>query len=523
MEWAMSAKSRLGAPMLVGIATAFAQSLAVEPWTHLVFTHVVWFPGAVLMCCLLLVPTARWPACIAGAVLGSALFCVGMGRPLLPHCVVLLGECVLVAGASYLLRAPAREGIQDYVDIGRLLLVAGMALPLAGGAWARAATHQLGLMDMPDAWSQVVLARSIGYLTLVPCFIGGMHYLRRPWHVRQAPWPDVALGLVLLLALTLAWSSRWATSNTAPLLLIAPTAFLIWALQAFGVAGAFVAWLFVFAIALVQSSLGQGPLVRDSFEMTILRTQMWALGTTGVLLVLAALSEQRRVSRASLEEAYRRLSELARKMMIVQESERVRIARELHDDISQSLASVSIEMSALKRNMEGEDRARVDDMQEHLRGVSEDVRRLSHDLHPSMLRYTSLAASLSALCESRTHPGGLQVHCDVEDTPALSNDQKLNLFRIAQEGIHNVEKHARAGQARITLARVEDDIVLRIDDDGVGLVPRGGGVAREQPGLGMISIGERAKILQGHFTLRARSGGGTRLEVRCPLQPADVQ
>ena len=76
MEWALSAKTKLGAPLLVGVATAFAQSLAVEPWTHMVFTHVVWFPGAVLMCCLLLVPAARWPACIGAAILGSALFCV---------------------------------------------------------------------------------------------------------------------------------------------------------------------------------------------------------------------------------------------------------------------------------------------------------------------------------------------------------------------------------------------------------------------------------------------------------------
>jgi len=522
VEWAMSARSKVGAPLLVGVAIAFAQSLAVEPWTHLVFTHVVWFPGAVLMCCLLLVPTSRWAACIGAAMIGSALFCVGMGRPLLPQCVVLLGEFVLVAAASFVLRVPARDGIQDYVDIGRLLLVAGMALPLLGGAWARAATQQLGMSAMPDDWSHVVLARSIGYLILVPCFIGGVHYIRSPWHVREAPLPDVVLGIVLLGALTLAWSSRWANLNAAPLLLIAPTALLIWALQAFGVAGAFIAWLLVFAMSLVQSSTGLGPLVRDGFEETVTRTQVWALGTTGVLLTLAALSEQRRVSRASLQEAYLRLSELARKMMIVQESERVRIARELHDDISQSLASISIEMSALKRSVGGEDRARVDDMQEHLRGVSEDVRRLSHDLHPSMLRYTSLAASLGALCESHTHAAGLQVHCDVEDTPALSNDQKLNLFRIAQEGIHNVEKHAHAAQARITLARVDDDIVLRIDDDGVGLVQRGG-VAREPPGLGMISIGERAKILQGHFTLRTRSNGGTRLEVRCPLQPGDAQ
>jgi signal transduction histidine kinase len=516
VEWALSANTRFGAPLLVGIATAFAQSLTVEPWLHFVFTHVAWFPGAVLMCCLLLVPTARWPACIAGAILGSALFCVGIGRPLLPHCVVLLGEFLLVAGATYLLRTPAR--LRDGVDIGRLLLVAGMALPLVGGAWARTATHQFGMADMPDQWSQVVLARSIGYLILVPCFIGGVQSARRPWQGRQAPWTDVALGVVLLGALAIAWSSRWADSNTAPLLLIAPTAFLIWALQAFGVAGAFVAWLLVFAMALAQSSLGQGPLVRGDFDATVARTQLWALGTTGVLLTLAALTEQRRASHASLQDAYLRLSDLARKMMVVQESERVRIARELHDDISQSLACVSIEMSALKRSVEGEDRARVDDMQEHLRGVSEDVRRLSHDLHPSMLRYTSLAASLSALCESRTSPGGLQVRCEVDDTPALSNDQKLNLFRIAQEGIHNVEKHAHAAQARISLTRDDDDLVLRIDDDGVGLSSRAS-VERESPGLGMISIGERARLLQGHFTLRARRDGGTRLEVRCPLQP----
>jgi len=153
-----------------------------------------------------------------------------------------------------------------------------------------------------------------------------------------------------------------------------------------------------------------------------------------------------------------------------------------------------------------------------LLAVSDDIRRLSHDLHPSILRYTSLAASLIALCESHTAPSNLRVDCAIHEDMALNNEQKLNLFRIAQEAIHNVESHARATVALLSLSRDGEDIVLRVDDDGIGIPEdlrrRMGG------GLGMISMEERARSLGGTFQVMRMAEGGSRLEVRLPIRGA---
>jgi two-component system sensor histidine kinase UhpB len=198
----------------------------------------------------------------------------------------------------------------------------------------------------------------------------------------------------------------------------------------------------------------------------------------------------------------------------MQENERSRIARDLHDDVNQSLASISIELSGLKRNADETGRERIEALQEHLLGVSDDIRRLSHELHPSMLRYTSLAASLEALCASHSREE-LRVHCDTEETFALSEQQKLELFRIAQEALHNAEKHADATQVRIALRRDGKGALLRIEDDGRGLPPDYD--ASHHGGLGMISMAERVKTLRGEIVFSPAARGGTRVDVRFPV------
>lgn len=250
-------------------------------------------------------------------------------------------------------------------------------------------------------------------------------------------------------------------------------------------------------------------------DLTLARALGYLLLVPPALLLLRG-ARLLREARASLESANARLRALARVTLQVQEEERSRIARDLHDDISQSLAAISIEMSALRRTLHGAEQARADEIQEGLLAVSEDVRRLSHDLHPSMLRYTSLAASLAALCEAHTLHGGLRVVCDARADLALSEAQKLNLFRIAQEGIHNVERHARARVARVSLSAANGDVLLRVEDDGIGLA--GDFTLGASHGLGMVSIGERMRLLGGRFTLSRCEGGGTLLEARCPLR-----
>jgi two-component system sensor histidine kinase UhpB len=322
-------------------------------------------------------------------------------------------------------------------------------------------------------------------------------------------------------ALILLWLSPLGRGEAYPLLLLAPVMLLLWADHALGTAWTRLAWLPVWLSCLVMTSLGLGPLIHADQQATMMHLQWWSVGTSVVMLLLTALRDQRGESSEALRDSGERLSQLARRAMTMQENERSRIARDLHDDVNQSLASISIELSGLKRISGDEGRGRIEGLQDRLLGVSDDIRRLSHELHPSMLRYTSLAASLEGLCASHSRDD-LHVRCETEESFDLSEPQKLDLFRIAQEALHNVEKHARARHVRIELRRDDEGMgLLRVEDDGRGLPDDRAAAPRK--GLGMISMAERARSLRGRIDIRSGEAGGTRVDVQFPVPAPSVE
>jgi len=206
-------------------------------------------------------------------------------------------------------------------------------------------------------------------------------------------------------------------------------------------------------------------------------------------------------------------------MLVVQEEERTRIARDLHDDVNQSLAAISIRLSALRNQVGTDARATVVELQEQLLSVSNDIRSISHELHPSILRFTGLASALDAFCIKRNARGTLRLRCRIEQPPRLRDDQELSLFRIVQEALNNVDRHAQASVAEVLVAVHGTDLVLRVDDDGRGLPAPGRRPVA--PGLGMISMEERARLLGGTLVVGRSPLGGTRVEVRFALDTAD--
>jgi two-component system sensor histidine kinase UhpB len=510
--------------------------MTLEPWTAAFVAQAVWIPGAVLMCGLMATPAARWPLVFAAAIAGSALACAGMGRDVLPHCVVLLGEFALVAATTWWIQ-PRRDGHIERVtgcDPTRFLLLAGFALPLVGTAWAHAASSQLGMAMGASVLDdgRDVLARSMGYLVLVPAFTGAMRLAHEGHDVtkRDIAQPDdtrhdlarhllktsiLGVGAILVVAL---WMTPLARGQAFPVVLLTPLMLLVWVDHALGGAWTRLAWLPLWLSCVLLTGFGTGPLVHASVGATISHLQWWAIGLSVVVLLLTAMRDQQGASREALRDSGERLSQLARRAMTMQENERSRIARDLHDDVNQSLASISIELSSLKRGEDVDRRDRIEGLQERLLGVSDDIRRLSHELHPSMLRYTSLAASLEGLCASHSRDD-LHVRCQTEESFDLTELQKLDLFRIAQEALHNVEKHAAARHVRIELRR--DGVamaLLRVEDDGRGFA--GDRATAPRRGLGMISMAERARTLRGQLAFSSGKLGGTRVDVRFPVAAA---
>ncbi|KGQ19431.1 Two-component sensor histidine kinase [Lysobacter dokdonensis DS-58] len=516
------ARTGWGIPAAVAVAGALGQSMTMAPWAASFLAQAAWLPGAILMCGLLATPGARWAVVYGAALLGSAVACIGMERELLPHCVVLMGEFALVVVATWLLH-PARDGriSPTGCDPVKFLLLCGVALPVAGGAWAHAATSQLGMSAMPMPESGDMLARSIGYLIVVPAFTGVIRLAQdAPRESPQHGWQSTIL-LVGALGIVVLWVSPFGTGDAFPVLLLAPVMLMLWSDHALGTAWTRLAWVPIWLGCLLLTSLGIGPLVHQIPGATLSHLQWWSVGTSVVLLLLTALRDQRGESSEALRDSGERLSQLARRAMNMQENERSRIARDLHDDVNQSLAAISIELSTLKRGSDATARDRIEGLQDRLLGVSDDIRRLSHELHPSMLRYTSLAASLEGLCASHSRDD-LHVRCETDESFELTEPQKLDLFRIAQEALHNVEKHAGARQVRIELRRDRAGWgLLRVEDDGRGLPDDRADTPKT--GLGMISMAERARSLRGRLDFGNGPRGGTRVDVRFPVPVPSVE
>jgi PAS domain S-box-containing protein len=227
-----------------------------------------------------------------------------------------------------------------------------------------------------------------------------------------------------------------------------------------------------------------------------------------------------RESQAVLDASHREINDLAGRLIASQEVERARIARDLHDDLSQEIAGLSIALSAIKRQVTGmpdaADLARdVSSVQQRAVALAENVRDLSHDLHPSVLEHAGLVAALGSQCADMERHHRVAVSFSAEgDFDSTSADTALCLYRVAQEGLRNVVAHANAGRADVRLFRTGHVAELSITDDGRGFDIVG--VGRNGHGLGLVSISERVRLVGGTVSIMTELNKGTRLRVQVP-------
>ncbi len=233
-------------------------------------------------------------------------------------------------------------------------------------------------------------------------------------------------------------------------------------------------------------------------------------------------SEVLAVARDITEEkwAQDKLRDLADQVMTAQEEERRRIARELHDDVTQRLATVGIELGLLKRTPEVTGALELDRdlgrLQVQILQLSEDIRRLSHSLHPSILEHSDLAAGLEAHCREFTQQHKITASFTARDVPEdIPRPVALALYRIAQESLQNVARHSEATTASVVLAGGDGArLSLFVMDNGRGFdVSK----AKISPGLGLVSIEERARHIGALVTIDSMKDEGTRLSVQVPL------
>jgi len=223
--------------------------------------------------------------------------------------------------------------------------------------------------------------------------------------------------------------------------------------------------------------------------------------------------EQVRGSQAELRASYHRIRDLGRRLLNAQETERARIARELHDDISQQMALVEIDLEVLGRALPNDEEGLARQALERVHSVAKSVHDLSHRLHPAKLRLIGLVAALRGL-ERELSRRDCAVTFTHENVPSsLPPDVTLCLFRVIQEALQNALKYSRAGGVAVHLAGSPDGLAATIVDDGVGFdVPSAWGT-----GLGLISMSERLEAVGGTLQIHSKPGHGTRLEISVPV------
>ena len=229
--------------------------------------------------------------------------------------------------------------------------------------------------------------------------------------------------------------------------------------------------------------------------------------------VEAALRESEERARASCREA----RDLAGRLISARESERTRIARDLHDDIGQRVASLSIALSRIQRQIPAGAKVKqcLFALEQQTTQLSADLRHLSHELHPGVLEHLGLLEALRERCEDFSHESGIPVRLDVcESFPDLSDSSALCLYRVAQEALRNVATHARAQHVTLTLDRAEDCLRMQVNDDGCGFDPK---ALAGRRGLGLVSLTERVRMLGGDVAVTAAPDAGTHLAVSLPM------
>lgn len=282
--------------------------------------------------------------------------------------------------------------------------------------------------------------------------------------------------------------------------------------------------------AFVQQQLDIASLYRAT-QRRVWQTVGLALAASVAIALLATLYAGRLERRLQRQrdrdvETARDLQRLSSQLLSAQEEERRSIARELHDEVGQVLTAIKVELAVAQRSVEavGGNVDALKDARKITEGALHTVRDLSRLLHPSMLDDLGLPATIEWYLKGfgRRHGVRIELLQDGVDE-RLPPETEAGIYRIVQEALTNVAKHAQATTCRVFMQRLTNTVLVTIEDDGIGFRPEEVNVPGASRGIGLVGIRERVTQLRGELRLESGPGKGTRLTVEIPAQPRDME
>jgi signal transduction histidine kinase len=282
---------------------------------------------------------------------------------------------------------------------------------------------------------------------------------------------------------------------------------------------------------------GSGPIPADggrpwdALQIDLVAFGLIALGQLALIVWLLRQREDGRrahetikTREAALRSSYERIRQLAGRLIHAQEAARAGLARDLHDDICQQLAAVSLGIVALKQSsgtiQDPAVQQEFADLEYQSQVTFDRIRRVSHDLHPTSLRLLGLAPALKTHCLDVGERHHVRVSFAADgDLRTLSTDTAICLYRIAQEALRNAVIHGHATKLSVRINRLDMTVELVVTDEGDGFDAET--IRGDAAGLGLVSMDERARSVGGRVTIASMRGRGTTVRACCPCEPVE--
>lgn len=511
---------RAGAALLV--ATAYyvgAQigfALTFQPYP----VSTLWPPNSILFAALLLSPVRSWWILLLAAFPAHILVQLNVKVPVTMILSWFVSNCSeALIGASvlrYMLKTEVR--FDNTQHVGTFIFVALLGPFLSSFLDSGfVVLNQFGDTPYWAVFRMRFFSNVLASLTLVPLIVtwwrGGLLRLKSIFWQRYVEIALLIIGLLIVGVIT-----QEGGPTTPPALLYLPLPFFLWATIRFGPKGSSAVFLLVSLFEIWAAISGHGPFATQSAERNALSVQLFLILASMPLLFLSALIKERERAQEDLGQSHSQVQKLLSKLIDAQEAERRRISRELHDDLNQKIATLSMSISQLKRRLPIPEPALVselDRLRESATRLTNDVRTLSHQLHPAVLEHLGLVAAL----ESYTSNFQDEEKIDVKLAADIGSERipfqiSICLYRVAVEALRNVARHSGATSAAISLQRVDDVLELRVSDSGQGFNVD---TFKQRSGLGLVSVEERLRLVQGSYDIQSTPGRGTTLAARVPL------
>jgi signal transduction histidine kinase len=478
---------------------------------------VFWPPNAILLASLLLSPVQLWWVLLLAVLPAHLLAHLPNGIPVLTALGWFVSNTAeALIGAVCISRFARRESLFTTVQGLLVFLLFGVLLaPMATSLMDAAVVVTTG--EGKGYWmlaSTRLFSNMLAQLTLVPMIMifvqGGRDWLRQAGRACCIEGGLLALGIVL--AGVLVFSGQNVSPNNIPALVYVPLPLLLWASLRFGLGGLSTSLLGIALISTWSGMHGRGPFNAPSMMENVLSLKVLLCVVAVPLMLLAAVISDR-------QRAEEMLRGVSGKLIDAQEKERQRIGRELHDDIGQRLALLTVELQQLKEaspDSADDVHSRMDELLKQTSEIATDVQALSHELHSAKLEYLGIVGAMRGFCKEFADQQRMEVEFRNHDLPIPlpSPEVSLCLFRVLQEALHNASKHSGVRHFEVVLWGRTGEIHLAVSDTGAGFDFQ---TTKEGRGLGLTSMQERLKLVNGELSIDSHPKRGTTIHARAPL------